>query len=125
MKLQQIINFLLNHGWILFKEGVKFNKYQPPVNLSLPSDYLIILPKNDSVQGFHEYAEGILKVLSYIYEDKYSKDNLFNHFSYGDELLEISGKKSNQNFDEIINNQTDWNTERLNELDTFDIELTI
>jgi len=125
MKLTYIVNFLTAHNWYLQEKANNFSKYQPPDNLNLPNDYCLILPNIDTQPGFNVYAEGILRVLSFIYENKYSKENLRNHFTYGDELIEIAEKRTKKDFNTIVQNQTDWDLEKLNVLTTSDIELTI
>lgn len=67
LKLQYLVDFLLLMGWIPANEGNHFREYQPPRHLGLPADYFLELPKDDSKNGFHRYAQRIVEILSKIY----------------------------------------------------------
>jgi len=67
LKLQHLVDFLLLMGWISANDGKNFRKYQPPQRLGLPTDYFLELPKDGSKKGFHQYAMGIVEILSKIY----------------------------------------------------------
>jgi hypothetical protein len=67
LKLQYFVDFLLLMGWLPTSEGKNFRKYQPPQRLGLPTEYFLELPKDGSKKGFHQYAQGIVEILSEIY----------------------------------------------------------
>ncbi len=76
IKLEHIINFLSYRGWTSIPEqnGQRFRGYIPPMELGLPSDFILELPKKDNSKRFQSYAEDVIETLIDIYKSLSDND---------------------------------------------------
>lgn len=99
-KKQNIYRFLNKRGWEKSQEGDRFTIFLPPASLNLPEDYRLEIPSNEKLSGFQNYIDGILSVLSDIYENEFVQDDLEILFSKDNSILKF------RIFDKETNNGT-------------------
>jgi hypothetical protein len=77
LKLKYVIDFLQSRGWTAAQQGKRFVAYQPPLDLDLPLDFRLELPRTDQPGvGMEIYLDGILSVLKDLYKAYKQEDFL-------------------------------------------------
>lgn len=77
LQLKYVIDFLGSRGWNIANQTKRFTAYQPPVELDLPVDFRLELPKTEqSGPGMEIYLKGILDVLKDLYQGYKQEDFL-------------------------------------------------
>jgi hypothetical protein len=86
-KYENIVTFLTSRGWSLKEHSNLFHLYSPPSELFLPEDYLLEIPSDPKAKGFDYYINSILNIISDIYENSLSTDDLDAIFNTNSSIL--------------------------------------
>lgn len=65
--LERVRTFLTSRGWVVAREGVRFDDYHAPTDLAIPSDFYVTIPRVGDAPDLARYLERLIETLANIY----------------------------------------------------------
>ncbi len=90
MKLENIKSFLINRNWRQDGSfGQNFDRFYSPQELNLSSNFYLEIPKIGGKSGFQRYAQGIAEILSEIYLESMTVEDIRHIFSHNESVFSL------------------------------------
>lgn len=79
VEVNNLINYFSSRGWTLKSSDISHFQYAPPVEMNLPDEFVLDLPKNDNSSQYNIYVENLIEITEQIYNQTYqSKQDISN-----------------------------------------------